>query len=314
MGWQHLTILWLAAALPAWATPAVEARLDTAQVRVGDPLHLELRLHYDQGTEVLVPALPSLLKDFSVRPETPSPPVAAGGGMEELRRYELRLYQPGSYQIPPLEIGFVQGDTLKLVTAPLQVEVLKVRQEGDEVLRDIKDPVELGGGLPAWAWGLAGGLVALALAGGWYWWMQRRQCPGLPSPPPPPKDYLTEFNRIAAMGLLERDGTKVYYSLLAETLRRFLEDQLGIVAMEQTTEEISQTLKASRCDAVLVAQIESFLSAADLVKFARLIPVEEEARQAPEAGKAIVRRFLEIAAAQEAAVRQALERTPAPTG
>lgn len=313
MGWQHLTLLWLAAALPAWATPAVEARLDTAQVRVGDPLHLELHLYYDQGTEVLVPALPSLLKDFSVRPETPAPPVAAGGGMEEVRRYELRLYQPGSYQIPPLEIGFVQGDTLKLSTAPLQVEVLKVRQEGDEALRDIKDPVALGGGLPAWAWGLAGGLVALALVGGIYWWLRRRQRPDLPPPPPPPKDYLAEFSRIAAMGLLERGGTKVYYSLLAETLRRFLEEQLGIVAMEQTTEEISQTL-ASRCDAVLVAQIESFLSAADLVKFARLIPVEEEARQAPEAGKAIVRRFLETAVAQEAAARQALERTPAPTG
>ena len=313
MGWQHLTLLWLAAALPAWATPAVEARLDTAQVRVGDPLHLELHLHYDQGTEVLVPALPSLLKDFSVRPETPAPPVVAGGGIDQVQRYELRLYRPGSYQIPPLEIGFVQGDTLKLSTAPLQVEVLKVRQEGDEALRDIKDPVELGGGLPAWAWGLAAGLVALALAGGMYWWLRRRQRPDLPPPPSPPKDYLAEFSRIAAMGLLERGGTKVYYSLLAETLRRFLEDQLSIVAMEQTTEEISQTL-ASRCDAVLVTQIESFLSAADLVKFARLIPVEEEALQAPEAGKAIVRRFLEIAAAQEAAARQALERTPAPTG
>lgn len=314
MGWRVLTLLWLAAALPVAAAPAVEARLDTAQVRVGDPVHLELHLHYARGTEVLVPALPALLNDFTVRPETPAPPVAAAGGMEEVRRYELRLYQPGPHQIPPLGIGFVQGDTLKLATAPLQIEVLKVRPEGDEALRDIKDPVELGGGLPAWVWGLVGALVAIALAGGLYWWLERRQRPAVPPPPPPPKDYLAEFSRIAGMGLLERGGTKLYYSLLAETLRHFLEDQLGIEAMERTTAEISQTLKGSGGDAALALQIERFLSAADLVKFARWTPTEEEARQAPEAGKVIVRRALEIAAAQEAAVRQALERAPVSTG
>lgn len=313
MGWWVLSALWLAGALPAWAVPAVEARLDTAQVRVGDPLHLELRLRYDQGTEPLVPALPSLLPDFSVRPETPGPPVGRGGGMEEVRRYELRLFKPGTHQIPPLEIGFVQGDTLRLSTPPLQIEVLKVRQEGDEELRDIKGPVELGGRMPAWAWGLLGGLVALALAGWVYWWLERRQRPALPPPSPPPKDYLAEFARIAAMGLLERGGTKVYYSLLAETLRRFLEDRLGIEAMERTTAEISQALSASRCEAALAAQIERFLSAADLVKFARFTPAEGEARQAPEAGKAIVRRALALKAEEEEAARQALEPAPAPT-
>lgn len=312
MGWWVLSALWLAAALPAWAAPAVEARLDTAQVRVGDPLHLELRLRYDQGTEPLLPALPSLLADFSVRPETPAPPVAAGAGMEEVRRYELRLFKPGTHQIPPLEIGFVQGDTLRLSTLPLQVEVLKVRQEGDEELRDIKDPVDLGGGLPAWAWGLMAGLAVLVLAGAAYWWRRRRYRPAAPAAPPPPKDYLAEFSRIAAMGLLERGGTKVYYSLLAETLRRFLENQLGIEAMERTTAEISQALKAGRCEAALAAQIEAFLDAADLVKFARLTPTEAEAGQMPEAGKAIVRRALALKAEAEAASHQVLERAPAP--
>ena len=118
-----LAALWLAAAPPSWAAPGVEARLDTAQVRVGDPLHLELRLRYDRGAEPLLPPLPAMLKDFAVRTETPAPPAIAGGEVEEVRRYELRLYQPGTHQIPALEIAFAQagGDTVRLATPPLAV-------------------------------------------------------------------------------------------------------------------------------------------------------------------------------------------------
>ncbi|MCC7262973.1 MAG: DUF4381 family protein [Candidatus Latescibacteria bacterium] len=311
MGGWLLCALWLAAAGAAAAAPAVEARLDTAQVRVGDPLHLELRLRYDRGATPLLPALP---KEFAARAENPAPPTAVAGGLEEVRRYELRLYQPGSHRIPPLEIAFVQagGDTLKLSTPPLAVEVLKVRQDGDEELRDIKDPVDLGRGLPAWAWGLIAALAAAALAGGVYWWWRRRPQNTAPAPPPPPKDYLAEFSRIAAMGLLERGGQKVYYSLLAETLRRFLEDNLGIEAMEQTTAEIAAALKASRCDGEVASQIEAFLAAADLVKFARFDPSAEEARQAPEAGKAIVRRALALRAEAERDAARAREQAAAP--
>ncbi|MBM3276710.1 MAG: hypothetical protein FJY95_01330 [Candidatus Handelsmanbacteria bacterium] len=310
MGWWAL--LWLAGALPALAAPAAEARLDTAQVRVGDPLHLELRLRYPQGARPLLPPVPALLGDFTVRPEAPLPPVAEGGEVAEVHRYELRIYRPGTHRLPSLEIALVQtgGDTLKLATAPLTVEVLRVRPEGDKELRDIKGPVDLGSGLPAWAWGLIGALAALAAAGGLYWWLRRRQRPAIPPPPPPPKDYLAEFSRIAGMGLLEVGGTKVYYSLLAETLRRFLEDRMGIEAMERTTVEIAASLRASGCEAGLATQIESFLGAADLVKFARFTPGPEEARQAPEEGKAIVRRGLTLAAEAEAA-RRAQESAPA---
>lgn len=305
--------LCLAAALPAAAVPTVEARLDTAQVRVGDPLHLELHLHYDQGTRPLLPALP---KEFGARAQEAAPPIAAKGGLDEVRRYELRLYQPGSHQIPPLEVAFVQapGDTQKLRTLPLAVEVMKVRQEGDEELRDIKGPVDLDQGLPPWVWGILAALGVAALAGMGYWWWRRRPRVAAPPPPAPPKDYLAEFSRIAGMGLLERGGYKVYYSLLAETLRRFLEDNLGIEAMEKTTAEIAAVLRDTRCEAGLLAQVEAFLGAADLVKFARLQPGEAEARQMPEAGKAIVRRALAIRAEAEAAERRAREQAATPEG
>ena len=244
MFWLFLAALWLAGAMPLAAAPTVTARLDTTQVRVGDPAHLELRLRYSKGSTPVLPALPALLPAFSVRPEAPAQPLAAGEELEEVRRYELRCFQLGPQQIPALEIAFAQagGDTLKVATVPLQLEVVRVRQAGDEELRDIKAPVEFGGGFPAWAWGLVGAVAAVGLAGALYWWLERRRRLAPPPPPLPPKDYLAEFARIAAMGLLERGGTKIYYSLLAETLRHFIEDHLGLEAMERTTEEIARAL------------------------------------------------------------------------
>ena len=308
---------WLAAVLPLAAAPAVSARLDTTQVRVGDPVHLELRLQYPKGSTPVLPGLPALLPAFSVRPEAPGPAQAAGEELREVRRYELRCFQLGPQQIPSLQLGFVQGgDTLKVDSAPLQLEVVPVRQAGDEELRDIKAPVSLGDGFPAWAWGIAGALAAVALAAAIYWWRQRRQRLTPPPPPPPPKDHLAEFARIGAMGLLERGGTKIYYSLLAETLRHFIEDNMGLEAMERTTAEITLSLGQAHCETALAAQIERFLGTADLVKFARFAPSQEEARQAPEAGMAIVRRVLELKAKEQEALaaRKALERAePAPT-
>lgn len=311
-----LLALGLAGAAPR-AGPAVEARLDTDRVTVGDPFHLELGLRFGRGEKPVLPALAALLPDFAVRPEAAPEPVISGGEVAQVFRYELRLYQLGEHPIPPLEIGFVEegGDTLIRATPALEVEVVRVRQEGDEELRDIAPPVEVPGGLPAWLVGVLAALAALGLAGGIYWWLNRRR-PAVESPPPPPKDYLAEFARIAAMGLLERGGLKIYYSLLSETLRRFLEERVGIEAMERTTAEIVQTLAASRLERPLIREIERFLGVADLVKFARFAPPLETARQVPEEGKAIVRRVLEFKAEQERQAeeaRQALERQAAPT-
>ena len=283
--------------------PRVEAALDTAAARVGDPIRLTLTLHHDATVRPEAPDLPQILRDFS--------PRCAGWhqrevatGVELAQECELRLYELGLHEVPAVAVPFVSaaGDTLLRATQPLAIEVISARGEGEDQLRDIKPPVLISGGVPLWVV-VAIGLLALALCalGGIWFWRRRTRSPE-PPPPPEPIDYAAEFARIAESGLLERGEFKTYYSLLSENLRRFLEESLAIEAMEQTTSELENALQGAEVDDSLRQQIIDYLAAADLVKFARFHPALDAARRAPDAGIAILRAIEEAVASRAAEV------------
>ena len=277
--------------------PRAEAALDTATVRVGDPIRLTLTLHHDATARPEAPDLPQIFRDFS--------PRCAGWNQREVatefelaQECELRLYELGLHEVPAVAVPFVTaaGDTLLRATQPLAIEVISARSEGEDQLRDIKPPVLISGGVPLWVV-VAIGLLALVLCalGGVWLWRRRTRTPE-PPPPPEPIDYAAEFARIAESGLLERGEFKTYYSLLSENLRRFLEESLAIEAMEQTTSELADVLQEGEVDTALREQVIDYLAAADLVKFARFHPALDEARRAPDVGLAILRAIEEAVA------------------
>ena len=267
-----------------------EVALDTTTARLGDPIRLTLTLHHDATARPAAPDLSQLLADFAPRCAAWSQ-RATEAGFVLTQECELRLYALGLHEVPAVPVPFVTaaGDTLLRATQPVAIEVVSARREGEDQLRDIKPPVLISGGVPLWVVVVAG-LLALALCvlvGLWLW--RRRTRPVQPPPPPEPIDYAAEFARIAASGLLERGEFKTYYSLLAEALRRFLEQRLAIEAMEQTTSELAHALQAAEVDDALRQQIIDYLAAADLVKFARFHPALDAARSAPEGGLALLR-------------------------
>jgi len=164
-------------------------------------------------------------------------------------------------------------------------------EEADE-LRSIKPPLHIPGGLPLWLVGILAATLASAIALLARRLLRREPQSLEPSVAVPrgPVDYVREFARIADMGLLERDATKLYYTRLADVMWRFLEEIADIVALDRTTAEITLDLQLSdRVDAATAWQITDFFETADLLKFAREEPPLEEARSVPDAGARIVR-------------------------
>jgi hypothetical protein len=76
---------------------------------------------------------------------------------------------------------------------------------------------------------------------------------------------------------------KYYYIRLTEILRRYIERRYRVMALEQTTDEILDSLKIST-NGTYLKRLAGILTVADLVKFAKVIPdTEENASQLEEA-------------------------------
>ena len=306
--------IWLSAPALAAALPEAEARVDTARVTLGDPVQLTLRLRHRPEEKPALPPPAKVLPGFFARLEEGAGPVAVNGVVEQVRRYELRLYSLGLHRIPPLPVTFIQasGDTLVRTTQPLEIEVVSVRRDGEDVeLGDIRPPVEIPGGVPLWLAAMLAALLLAALAAAVYWLLQRRARRGEAAPVVAPTDYAAEFARIAAMGLAERGDFKRHYSLLSDNMRRYLEAALQVDAMERTTDEIGAALRRIELEDPARAEVENFLRAADLVKFARFSPGIESARRAPAAGASIVKAM--EAEREAAAAAERLAETAAST-
>ena len=271
----------IAPRLGAAAPPSATAHLDTLQVGLGQPLGLEVRLRYQDGEQPLLPVLEGILPDASFTPFTLDQTQKVG-------RCTLRVYTLGPQQLPPLKVGFVAGgDTLWAATPAVDFEIVSSRQAGEEGLRDIRPPVAVPGGVPLWVVIVFGVVVLAGLFALFYWWRMRQVQPYEPAAPPP-VDYRRELSRISAMGLPEKGEFKHFYSLISELLRRYIEEKIGVDAMEQTTAELSQALHRNKIGRQIAAAAEELLGEADLVKFARFTPDLERALQAPQKALEIV--------------------------
>jgi hypothetical protein len=88
---------------------------------------------------------------------------------------------------------------------------------------------------------------------------------------------LRELDRIDALGLLAREMIKEHYTLVSESLRRYLERKFNVLAMESPTSLTLRDLGEKRIDPDGLRLTGEVLAEGDLVKFAKFIPGPEPA-------------------------------------
>ncbi|MEI2691141.1 MAG: hypothetical protein V9H69_16095 [Anaerolineae bacterium] len=116
------------------------------QFTVGDPIRLTLAVTHPAGYQVIQPTLPESWGDLTVTSLSPAVTAVNGDGSEtSTLLIDARLFQPGDFSTPPLEVTVTdgQGGLQKVWAPPAAVSIASVLQEGDTALRDIKPQAAL---------------------------------------------------------------------------------------------------------------------------------------------------------------------------
>jgi hypothetical protein len=97
---------------------------------------------------------------------------------------------------------------------------------------------------------------------------------------PKPKDPAhiwarKELKKLEEEKVWQGDNVKLYYSRLTDVLRLYVEYRYGWYAMESTTEEIQTEIENYNLKEKAKENLLSILRAADLVKFAKMIPMPD---------------------------------------
>ncbi len=307
----------LIAAVCIWTLSANDAAAQTTQlsaglttdaesVSVGDVFTLTLTVSHPRDYHVVFPDLPAQWGEFEVRSRTPLPATIDDDSGVATSALEIRaaLFAPGAHSTPPLNVTAIKPDGVAVSHSarPLEIEVVPTLGAGDDALKDIRpqatiDPIidsplidaatERRGLTLAAAGAVA--LIALALIANHYW--RRKTMPQAIAMESlsPEEAALAELDRIGALDLPRGTAAATRYAMIADCLREYLRGQFGISALDMTTTEAVAELGRKPVGAPEVNELGDILREADMVKFARFMPADEDALRLLRAAKSAVR-------------------------
>jgi hypothetical protein len=284
--------------VPAADVPiTVSGRTDKTEARVGDVVTLIITAVGPVATPVNLPR--SLeLSPFAELDEQNRKLEERNLGDGKMRR-EFRVfvaaYEPGELTLPGVEVTYIgrSGEVLSTKTAPIEVRIASlIANEPEPALKDNAPPVRV------LQQDLLLVYIAVALAaaglGALLALLVRRRLRARaslrPEPPPRPAHEiaLERLDRLGAGGFAEDGDHRPFHFAVSEVIRDYLGGRFGFDALEMTTEELVEELRRRAPRELVLGEVEGWLTACDLVKFAKISPSATESRGALETAIRIV--------------------------
>ncbi|MFQ5636825.1 MAG: hypothetical protein ACE5IR_02380 [bacterium] len=264
---------------------SIDSNVDKSTIRIGDLIKYSIMVTRTPDIQVAMPGLAANLGAFEIRDYEVFAPELKDSVTVDRVEYIISTFDVGEFEIPSLTFLYtLEGDTtthaLKTRVIKIVVESLKPSEAGD--IRDIKAPL----GLPRnyrkiilWGSILFAFLVLLSIL--FYIWRRRKAGKGLlpqkVEPPQPAHEIAFEELQTLQNSSLLADGKfKEFYVRVSEIIRQYIEGRYFIIALELTTFELIENLRASGIEPEYEHRIHEFLKICDLVKFAKYHPTDQE--------------------------------------
>ena len=276
----YLLLLLLSTAVFAQQKQVVTS-IDTTKNKIGAEFKLSIKTTVDTSSKVIFPKL----KNFGALEVIQSYPidtVKMDGRHELIKKYGLTQFDSGRYVVPSIRI-FINSkpfltDSLLVEVANVQVDTLKQK------MFDIKDIAPADNPIGDW-WKYVLIIALIVGIGAFiYWFIKKRQEKKLHEEiyKTPIEKATTLLDTLEKKELWQKGEVKAYYSELTDIARNYIEEAIEIPAMESTTSELIQGLRAASVkkkmtlSQEIIENLERVLKQADLVKFAKSKPLDFE--------------------------------------
>jgi BatD DUF11 like domain len=259
----------------------VTTSIDTTRNKIGAEFQLTLKASVNKKDKVVFPKA----KNFGALEVIESykiDTIKSNDNYELIKKYGLTQFDSGKYTIPRIQI-LINGkpnfsDSLKVEVNNVKVDTLKQK------MYDIKDVAQVETSSNWWKYVLA--IFFLVAIGFVVYWLlkkyQNREKPQEIVYTSPIEKATSLLQQLESKELWQRGEVKSYYSELTDIARNYIEEEIEIPAMESTTSELIFALrkvanqKKLKLSAATLENLEKVLKQADLVKFAKVKPLDFE--------------------------------------
>jgi hypothetical protein len=274
--------------------PTVTARVDKGEAHVGDPVTVTVTAIGKRAVPVNMPGTFDL-GPFTLLDRKEAEQDLGDGRVRREFTLQVAAYEPGEREIPALEVTYLgkAGDPRTAQTAPVPVKIASlIANEPEPALKEAAPPVHVLEENLLLLY-VAGALLAAALGALLTWTVVRRlraRAAQRPGPPPRPAHEvaLEKLDRLGTYGFLENADNRPFYFAVSEVIREYLGARFGFDSLELTTDELVRELRRNAGRELILGEVQGWLSACDLVKFAKVSPSAAEARGTLETAIRIV--------------------------
>ena len=270
-------LLWSLSSGAQIARVELTTAVDSLSVLIGAQLNYTLQIKADSTDQVLFPERTTFLP-FEIIEDFPLDTLKAQTHYLYTKKFALIQFDSGRYWMPQQRV-IVNGQSL--LSDSIEVEVRDVVVDTlKQKMFAIKPLIEVERNYDKWIRNLLWTLLILILGlGGFYsYFVLQKRKREREQQLPPFDQALQDLKSLEARIPSNQEEFKSYYSKLTDIVRRYLEEEAKVDALESTSDELLQKLELLQDAGKITLQTETLknlkrvLGTADLVKFARSLP------------------------------------------
>jgi len=260
------------------------AQLDTNVIVIGDQINLLLSVEQPKGLRIDFPVFTdSIGSGVEIIKQSSQDTISLENEIIKVNKnFLITSFEDGVHKMNPFEfkihdenlLNIIRTDTLLLGVKTFDIDTSKANFD---IVMPINTPIAFAEIAP-WAFG---GLTVAALIVLLLLYLRKRkknQPLFVKLKPTEPAHIiaLRKLDEIKQQKLWETGKVKQFHSELTDTIRLYLDERFQLSTQESTTDEILQAVNSVDANSKWHAKLKEILERADLAKFAKYTPLQDE--------------------------------------